>query len=62
MATFVNELRKLFGIDIEVRGREHLKGSEACIIVANHQTSLDFFGKLPTNRFWNILFLLLFDL
>ncbi|XP_025112854.1 1-acyl-sn-glycerol-3-phosphate acyltransferase alpha-like isoform X2 [Pomacea canaliculata] len=46
VATFVNELRKLFGIDIEVRGREHLKGSEACIIVANHQTSLDFFGMM----------------
>ena len=40
----IREVRRLFGIDIEVRGTEHLNGEEPSVVVANHQTSLDFFG------------------
>ncbi|ESO98485.1 hypothetical protein LOTGIDRAFT_142903 [Lottia gigantea] len=39
-------IRKLFGIEIEVRGREHLKSEEPYILVSNHQSSLDFFGMM----------------
>ena len=42
----IREVRRLFGIDIEVRGTEHLNGEEPAVVVANHQTSLDFLGEL----------------
>ena len=40
----VNHMRCLFGLSIEVRGRENLKFDDAYIIVCNHQSSLDLFG------------------
>ena len=33
----------LLGVKMEVRGLEHLDGEEPCVIVANHQNSLDLF-------------------
>ncbi|XP_076091160.1 1-acyl-sn-glycerol-3-phosphate acyltransferase alpha-like [Mytilus galloprovincialis] len=42
----VNHMRCLFGLSIEVRGRENLKYDEAYIIVCNHQSSLDFFAMM----------------
>ena len=34
----------LLGIRWELRGREYLEKEQACIIVANHQSSLDILG------------------
>lgn len=34
----------LLGIRWQIRGREHLEKERACIIVANHQSSLDILG------------------
>ncbi|XP_046739723.1 1-acyl-sn-glycerol-3-phosphate acyltransferase alpha isoform X1 [Diprion similis] len=34
----------LLGLRWELRGREHLEKEQACIIVANHQSSLDILG------------------
>ncbi|XP_060079031.1 1-acyl-sn-glycerol-3-phosphate acyltransferase alpha-like [Ylistrum balloti] len=38
--------RRLFGISIDVRGRENLEAVSPCIIVVNHQSSLDLFGLM----------------
>jgi 1-acyl-sn-glycerol-3-phosphate acyltransferase len=35
----------LVGLKWELRGQEHLEKEQACIIVANHQSSLDILGK-----------------
>jgi len=37
-------IRTLLGLRWELRGREHLERDRACIIVANHQSSLDILG------------------
>ena len=37
---------KLFGIECEVKGREHLESDDAYILVLNHQSSLDCIGKI----------------
>ncbi|KAK7094775.1 1-acyl-sn-glycerol-3-phosphate acyltransferase alpha-like [Littorina saxatilis] len=42
----IREVRHLFGIEIEVRGAEHLDEDGSCVVVANHQTSLDFLGMM----------------
>ena len=42
----VNHMRCLFGLSIEVRGRENLKFDDAYIIVCNHQSSLDLFAMM----------------
>lgn len=34
----------LLGLRWELRGREHLEKEQACIIVANHQSSIDVLG------------------
>ncbi|XP_012283694.1 1-acyl-sn-glycerol-3-phosphate acyltransferase alpha isoform X2 [Orussus abietinus] len=34
----------LLGLHWELRGREHLEKEQACVIVANHQSSLDILG------------------
>ncbi|XP_050407750.1 1-acyl-sn-glycerol-3-phosphate acyltransferase alpha [Patella vulgata] len=39
-------VKKLFGIEVEVRGQEHLQSNEPFILVSNHQSSLDFFGMM----------------
>ena len=36
---------KLFGLECDIKGKEHLKSEEAYILVANHQSSVDCFGK-----------------
>ncbi|XP_076436705.1 1-acyl-sn-glycerol-3-phosphate acyltransferase alpha-like [Babylonia areolata] len=41
-----SEVRHLFGIDMEVRGKENLLGDEPYVLVANHQSSLDFMGMM----------------
>lgn len=40
----MRQLMKLFGLECEIKGKEHLKSEEAYILVANHQSSLDCFG------------------
>jgi len=35
----------LVGLKWELRGQQHLAKEQACIIVANHQSSLDILGK-----------------
>ncbi|KAL8566614.1 hypothetical protein ACOMHN_049755 [Nucella lapillus] len=42
----VREIRRLFGIDIEVRGKDHLVGEDPYVLVANHQSSLDLMGMM----------------
>ena len=44
----MRQLAKLFGLECEIKGKEHLKSDEAYILVANHQSSIDCFGK-PSN-------------
>ena len=48
----------LFGIKYELRNGEFLKSNKPCIIVANHQSSLDVFGKrcleLCSHLYWYI--------
>ncbi|KAF7400605.1 hypothetical protein HZH66_005789 [Vespula vulgaris] len=39
-----NHISFLLGLHWELRGREHLNQDVACIIVANHQSSLDLLG------------------
>lgn len=34
----------MLGLRWELRGREHLEKEQACIIVANHQSSIDLLG------------------
>lgn len=38
-------VRNLFGIEVEVRNRENLESDKPYILVINHQSSLDCFGK-----------------
>jgi lysophosphatidate acyltransferase len=38
-------ISSLIGLKWELRGQEHLAKEQACIIVANHQSSLDILGK-----------------
>ncbi|XP_033732312.1 1-acyl-sn-glycerol-3-phosphate acyltransferase alpha-like [Pecten maximus] len=45
-AFVVNLERRLFGLSIDVRGRENLEAESPCIIVINHQSSLDLFGLM----------------
>ncbi|KAK7496979.1 hypothetical protein BaRGS_00011715 [Batillaria attramentaria] len=42
----IRALRRLFGLEYEVRGQENLRDVGPCVIVANHQSSLDFFGMM----------------
>ncbi|KAL5012725.1 hypothetical protein ScPMuIL_011276 [Solemya velum] len=46
VAFFVKQIRKLFGITVELRGSENLKSDDPYILVCNHQSSLDFFGMM----------------
>lgn len=41
---FCHFVSSLLGLRWELRGREHLERDRACIIVANHQSSLDVLG------------------
>jgi lysophosphatidate acyltransferase len=42
----------LVGLKWELRGQEYLEKEQACIIVANHQSSLDILGKSFIKLFW----------
>ncbi|XP_059480728.1 1-acyl-sn-glycerol-3-phosphate acyltransferase alpha [Neocloeon triangulifer] len=45
LASFLcRHISKLVGLRWELRGREHLEKDMACVIVANHQSSLDILG------------------
>jgi lysophosphatidate acyltransferase len=43
-STFCHHISTVLGLKWELRGREHLEKDQACIIVANHQSSLDILG------------------
>ncbi|KAJ8680848.1 hypothetical protein QAD02_016635 [Eretmocerus hayati] len=43
-SSLCHHISTLLGIRWQVRGREHLEKERACIIVANHQSSLDILG------------------
>lgn len=45
-----HHISSLLGFKWELRGKEHLEKDEACIIVANHQSSLDILGKQTMNN------------
>ncbi|KAG6801921.1 1-acyl-sn-glycerol-3-phosphate acyltransferase alpha [Apis mellifera caucasica] len=45
-------LTKFLGVHWELRGKEHLEQERACIIVANHQSSLDVLGMF---NIWPIM-------
>ena len=49
-SSFCHHISTLLGLKWELRGKEHLEKDQACIIVANHQSSLDILGK------WTISF------
>ncbi|KAK3087207.1 hypothetical protein FSP39_003101 [Pinctada imbricata] len=40
------KVKRLFGIEIEVRGQDLLDYPDPCLIVCNHQSSLDMFGMM----------------
>ncbi|XP_058803469.1 1-acyl-sn-glycerol-3-phosphate acyltransferase alpha [Phymastichus coffea] len=43
-SSFCHHVSTLLGIRWQIKGREHLEKERACIIVANHQSSLDILG------------------
>lgn len=43
-STFCHHISTIIGLKWQLRGREHLEKDQACIIVANHQSSLDVLG------------------
>jgi len=54
-STWCHRVSTLIGLRWELRGKEHLAKDQACIIVANHQSSLDVLGKpigfsMPINQ------------
>lgn len=61
-STWCHRVTALIGLRWELRGKEHLEKDQACIIVANHQSSLDVLGKfqLQLQLQIQLLILLLF--
>ncbi|XP_046802190.1 1-acyl-sn-glycerol-3-phosphate acyltransferase alpha [Lucilia cuprina] len=51
-STFCHRITTLIGLRWELRGKEHLEKDRACIIVANHQSSLDVLGMF---NIWHIM-------
>ncbi|KAK0081605.1 hypothetical protein PV325_011876 [Microctonus aethiopoides] len=51
-STTCHNVSNLIGLRWELRGRDHLEKEQACIIVANHQSSLDILGML---EIWPIM-------
>lgn len=43
-SSLCHHVSTLLGLRWELRGREHLEKERACIIVANHQSSVDILG------------------
>lgn len=46
VAMYMKHVKKLFGIEMEVRGEDNLKSAQPCIIVCNHQSSVDLMGMM----------------
>ncbi|KAI8117763.1 hypothetical protein FF38_08228 [Lucilia cuprina] len=51
-STFCHRITTLIGLRWELRGKEHLEKDRACIIVANHQSSLDVLGMF---NIWHVM-------
>ncbi|XP_036339268.1 1-acyl-sn-glycerol-3-phosphate acyltransferase alpha isoform X2 [Rhagoletis pomonella] len=51
-STFCHRVSTLIGLRWELRGKEHLEKEQACIIVANHQSSLDILGMF---EIWHVM-------
>lgn len=43
-SSIIKKLSPIIGLKWTLRGIEHLSGDRACVIVANHQSSLDILG------------------
>ncbi|XP_033226916.1 1-acyl-sn-glycerol-3-phosphate acyltransferase alpha [Belonocnema kinseyi] len=43
-SSWCRHVNSLLGLRWELRGREHLEKEQACVIVANHQSSMDILG------------------
>lgn len=48
-STFCQPISTLLGLRWIVKGKEYLEKEQACIIVANHQSSLDVLGIFNHN-------------
>lgn len=42
----MRNLSKVVGINFTIRGGENLRGDKSCVLVSNHQSSLDILGNL----------------
>ncbi|EDV34568.1 uncharacterized protein Dana_GF21388, isoform B [Drosophila ananassae] len=51
-STWCHRISTLIGLRWELRGKEHLAKDQACIIVANHQSSLDVLGMFDI---WHVM-------
>ncbi|XP_016967675.1 1-acyl-sn-glycerol-3-phosphate acyltransferase alpha [Drosophila biarmipes] len=51
-STWCHRVSTLIGLRWELRGKEHLAKDQACIIVANHQSSLDVLGMF---NIWHVM-------
>ena len=51
-SSWCHHVNSLLGLRWELRGREHLEKEQACVIVANHQSSLDIAGMF---EIWPIM-------
>ncbi|XP_030566807.1 1-acyl-sn-glycerol-3-phosphate acyltransferase alpha [Drosophila novamexicana] len=51
-STWCHRVTALIGLRWELRGKEHLEKDQACIIVANHQSSLDVLGMF---NIWHVM-------
>ncbi|XP_068158640.1 1-acyl-sn-glycerol-3-phosphate acyltransferase alpha [Drosophila tropicalis] len=51
-STWCHRISTLIGLRWELRGKEHLSKDQACIIVANHQSSLDVLGMFDI---WHVM-------
>jgi hypothetical protein len=45
-AAILKNVPRIIGIKFTLRGDESLRANRACVIVSNHQTSLDILGSL----------------
>lgn len=44
-SSFCHHISTVLGLKWELRGKEHLEKEQSCIIVSNHQSSLDILGN-----------------
>lgn len=50
-SSLCKHISKLLGLHWKLHGKEYLENDEACVIVANHQSSLDILGELLNTYF-----------